>query len=53
MIESLVHDTFIQSSCEDPLEACLTLFGRNLDIEKSIEEVNALLDSVSLLSTNS
>ena len=52
MIESLVHDTLIQSSCEDPLEACLTLFGRNLDIEKSIEEVNASLDSVSLLSTN-
>ncbi|KAK9997932.1 hypothetical protein SO802_017535 [Lithocarpus litseifolius] len=25
MIESLVHDTFIQSSCEDPLKACLTL----------------------------
>ena len=53
MIESLVHDTFIQSSCEDPLKACLTLFDCNLDIEKSIEEVNASLDSVSLLSTNS
>ena len=26
MIEGLVHDTFIQSSCEDPLKACLTLF---------------------------
>ncbi|XP_075655087.1 uncharacterized protein LOC142625288 [Castanea sativa] len=53
MIESLVHDTLIQSSCEDPLKDCLTLFYCNLDIEKSIEEVNALLDSVPLLSTDS
>ena len=53
MIEGLVHDTFIQSSCNDPLKACSTLFGCNLDIEKSIEEVNALLDFVSLLTTDS
>ena len=53
MIGSLVHDTFLQSSCEDPLKACLTPFDCNLDIEKSIEEVNALLDSVPLLSIDS
>ena len=53
MIEGLVHDTFIQLSCEDPLKACLTLFYCNLDIEKSIEEVNALSDFVPLLSTDS
>ena len=53
MIESLVHDTFIQSSCEDPLKVCLTHFDCNLDTEKSMEEVNALLDFVPLLSTNS
>ncbi|XP_075670221.1 uncharacterized protein LOC142639987 [Castanea sativa] len=53
MIEGLVHDTLVQSSCEDPLKDCLTPFDCNLDIEKSIEEVNALLDSVPLLSTNS
>ena len=47
MIESLVHDPFLQSSYEDPLEAC------NFDIEHSIEEVNALLDYVPLLSTDS
>ena len=50
MIASLVHDTFIQSRCEDPLKACLTCFDCNLDTEKSMEEVNALLDSVPLLS---
>ena len=53
MIGSLVHDTFIQSSCEDPLNACLTHFDCNLDTEKSIEEVNALLDSIPLLSIDS
>ena len=53
MIESLVHDIFIQSSCEDPLKACLTCFDCNLDIEKSIEKVNALLDFVSLLNIDS
>ena len=53
MIGGLVHDTFIQSSCEDPLKVCLTLFYCNLDIEKSIKEVNALLDFVPLLSTYS
>nr|POE89571.1 hypothetical protein CFP56_02291 [Quercus suber] len=50
MIGSLVHDTFLQSSCEDPLKACLTRVDCNLDTEKSIEDVNALLDSVPLLS---
>ena len=33
MIGSLVHDTFLQSSCEDPLKACLTHFDCNLDTE--------------------
>lgn len=53
MIGSLVHDTFLQSSCEDPLKACLTRFDCNLDTEKSIEEVNALLDYVPRLSIDS
>ena len=53
MIRSLVHDTFIQSSYEDPLKASLTHFDCNLDSEKLIEEVNALLDSVHLLSIDS
>ena len=53
MIESLVHDPFLQSSYEDPLEACLNLFGCNFDIEHSIEEVNALSDYVPLLSIDS
>ena len=50
MIGSLVQDIFIQSSCEDPPKASLTHFDCNLDTEKSMEEVNALLDSIPLLS---
>ena len=53
MIGSLVHGTFLQSSCEDPPKASLTCFDCNLDTEKSMEEVNALLDSVPLLSIDS
>ena len=53
MIGSLVHYTFLQSSCEDPPKACLTRFDCNLDTEKSIEEVNALLDYVPRLSIDS
>nr|POE62589.1 hypothetical protein CFP56_19887 [Quercus suber] len=49
MIGSLVPDTFLQSSCEDSLKACLTRVDCNLNTEKSIEKVNALLDSVPLL----
>jgi hypothetical protein len=52
MVENLVHDTFIQSSLEDPLEACTSHFGGTFDIEKSVEEVNTLLDSTPLLSAN-
>lgn len=50
MIDSLVHDTFILSSCKDPLEACLAHFGCDFDIDKSIAQVNALLDSTPVLS---
>ena len=53
MIEGLVRDAFIESSCEDSLKACLTCVDCNLDTEKSIEEVNALLDFVPFLSINS
>ncbi|XP_023920612.1 uncharacterized protein LOC112032110 [Quercus suber] len=53
MIGSLVHGTFLQSSCEDPLKACLTCVDCKLDTKKSIEEVNALLDFVPLLSIDS
>nr|XP_011459774.1 PREDICTED: uncharacterized protein LOC105350087 [Fragaria vesca subsp. vesca] len=49
LIDNLVTDTFHQSSIKDPLEACLVHFGADFDFDKSIEEVNALLDSVPLI----
>ncbi|XP_004297990.1 PREDICTED: acylamino-acid-releasing enzyme-like [Fragaria vesca subsp. vesca] len=49
LIDNLVTDTFHQSSIKDPLEACLVHFGADFDFDKSIKEVNALLDSVPLI----
>ncbi|XP_058082476.1 uncharacterized protein LOC131230589 [Magnolia sinica] len=50
MIESLVHESFLKSS-EDALETCLAHFGMDFDIENSIQEVNALLDSTPIMET--
>jgi len=47
-----VNHTFEESCYKDPLEKCLAHFGTNFDIEESIEEVNALLDSVLIMDTN-
>ena len=52
MIDVSVNHTFEESCYEDPLEKCLAHFGTNFDIEESIEEVNALLNSVPIIDTN-
>ena len=52
MIEQLVHDSFTQIYCNDPLEMCLTHFGLNFDDDSAICEVNALLDSTPLMDTS-
>ena len=44
-LEELIESVGSQLVCEDPLEACLAHFGGNIDVENSIKEVNALLDS--------
>ena len=45
-------DEFIEeSSMEDPLEACLAQFGENLDLEKLMEQADALLEITSLVSS--
>ena len=46
MIDVSVNHTFEKSCYEHPLEKCLAHFKINFDIEESIEEVKALLDSV-------
>jgi len=45
MIDISVNHTFEESCYDDPLEKCLTHFRQNFDIDESIDEVNALLDS--------
>ncbi|XP_026459352.1 uncharacterized protein LOC113360013 [Papaver somniferum] len=53
MIDEIVHDTFLQNHLEDSLEACLTHFGQDITDDNVICEVNALLDSTSLLDISS
>ena len=46
-------DISISQSCyEDLLEKCLAHFGQNFDIDESLKEVNALLDSIPVMYTN-
>ena len=52
MIDMSVSHIFEESCYEDPSEKCLAHFGINFDIYESIEEVNALLDSVPIMNTN-
>ena len=52
MIDVSVNHTFEESCYEDPLDKCLTYFGMNFNIEKSIEEMNALLDYFPIMNTN-
>ena len=51
MIDASINHTFEESCCKDPLEKCLAHFEMNFDIEESIEEVNALLDSFPIMDT--
>ncbi|KAK9185028.1 hypothetical protein WN943_025381 [Citrus x changshan-huyou] len=52
LIEALVDNTFISNLSDDPLQTCLTHFGLDFDIDRSVDDVNALLDSASSMDTN-
>ncbi|KAH9685156.1 hypothetical protein KPL70_013841 [Citrus sinensis] len=52
LIEALVDDTFLSNLSDDPLQTCLTYFGLDFDIDRSVDEVNALLDSAPSMDTN-
>ncbi|KAH9769486.1 Integrase catalytic domain-containing protein [Citrus sinensis] len=52
LIEALVDDTFVLNLSDDPLQTCLTHFGFDFDIDRSVDEVNALLDSAPSMDTN-
>ena len=45
LIEEIINNSFLSNLNDDPLQTCLTHFGLNFDIDRSVEEVNALLDS--------
>ena len=52
LIEELVDNTFLLNLSDDPLQTCLTHFGLYFDINRSIDEVNGLLDSAPFMDTN-
>ena len=50
--EELVDNTFLLNLSDDPLQTCLTHFGLDFDIERSVDEVNALFNSTPSMDTN-
>ena len=52
LIEEIVDNTFLSNLSDDPLQTCLTYFGLNFNIDRSIDKVNALLDSAPPMDTN-
>ncbi|KAH9801963.1 hypothetical protein KPL71_001215 [Citrus sinensis] len=52
LIEALVDNTFLSNLSDDPLQTYLTHFGLDFDIDRSVDDVNALLDSALSMDTN-
>ncbi|KAH9686257.1 hypothetical protein KPL70_014303 [Citrus sinensis] len=52
LIETIVDNTFLSNLSDEPLQTCLTHFGLDFDIDRSVDEVNALLDSAPSMDTN-
>ena len=52
LIEEIVDNTFLSNLSDDPLQTCLTHFGFDFDIDRSVDEVNVLLDSTPSMDTN-
>jgi hypothetical protein len=50
LIEEIMDEVIEESSIEDPLEACLAQFGEDLDLEKLVEQTDALLETAPLVS---
>jgi hypothetical protein len=49
LIEEIIDEVIEESSIKDPLEACLAQFREDLDLEKLMEQANALLETVPLV----
>jgi hypothetical protein len=48
LIEEIMEEVVEESSIEDPLEACLAQFGEDLDMDKLMEQADALLETTLL-----
>jgi hypothetical protein len=44
LIEEIIQEVNEESSTEDPLEACFTQFGEDLDLDVLLEQANAILE---------
>jgi hypothetical protein len=50
LIEEILGEVIEESSIEDPLEVCLAQFGEDLDLDKLMEQAEALLETAPLVS---
>jgi hypothetical protein len=50
LIEEVIDEVIEESNIEDPLEVCLAQFGEDLDLEKLMEQADALLETAPLVS---
>jgi hypothetical protein len=50
LIEEIIDEVIEESSIEDPLKACLAQFCEDLDLEKLMEQADALLETAPLVS---
>lgn len=51
LIEEIIEDTIDETSNEDPLEACFAQFQEDLDLDKLLEQANAMLEFTPLESS--
>jgi hypothetical protein len=49
LIEDIMEEVVEESSMEDPLEACFAQFGEDLDLDKLLEQADAMLETTPLV----
>ena len=52
LIEEIIDNAFLSNFSDDHLQTCLTHFGLDFNIDKSVDEVNTLLDSTPSMNNN-
>ena len=51
LIEDIMDEIVEESSMEDPLEVCFAQFREDLDLEKLLEQADAILETIPLVSS--